>query len=110
LVLLLVWIYYSAQILFFGAEFTQVYANNYGSKIVPEGEQRPAQAGKIQQPGPQPIKGFRPQIAVPAASAISIRENRLERENQQTARVFVGLMAASFFTGIVATIFGLKRK
>lgn len=34
-VVLLVWIYYSAQILFFGAELTQVYANKYGSKIVP---------------------------------------------------------------------------
>jgi membrane protein len=36
LIVLLLWIYYSAQILFFGAEFTQVYANRYGSKIVPE--------------------------------------------------------------------------
>ncbi len=33
LVVLLVWVYYSAQIFFFGAEFTQVYANTYGSKI-----------------------------------------------------------------------------
>ncbi|MAT43572.1 MAG: ribonuclease BN [Anaerolineaceae bacterium] len=33
LALLLVWIYYSAQILFLGAEFTQVYANQYGSNI-----------------------------------------------------------------------------
>lgn len=31
IVVLLVWIYYSALILFFGAEFTQVYANKYGS-------------------------------------------------------------------------------
>src|SRR5215207_3903795 len=38
LVLLLVWIYYSGQILFFGAEFTQIYANQLGSKIVPEGQ------------------------------------------------------------------------
>ena len=36
LAILLVWIYYSAQILFFGAEFTQVYASKYGSKIVPD--------------------------------------------------------------------------
>ncbi|HET6423597.1 MAG TPA: YihY/virulence factor BrkB family protein [Planctomycetaceae bacterium] len=35
LVVLLVWVYYSAQIVFFGAEFTQVYANRYGKKIVP---------------------------------------------------------------------------
>ncbi len=34
-VVLLVWIYYSAQILFFGAELTQVYANRYGSRIRP---------------------------------------------------------------------------
>lgn len=31
LVILLVWVYWSAQILFFGAEFTQVYARTYGS-------------------------------------------------------------------------------
>jgi len=36
LAILLIWIYYSAQILFFGAEFTQVYANRYGSKVVPD--------------------------------------------------------------------------
>ena len=35
LAVLLVWIYYSAQILFLGAEFTQVYANQYGSRIRP---------------------------------------------------------------------------
>jgi membrane protein len=31
LVVLLLWVYYSAQILLFGAEFTQVYAKRYGS-------------------------------------------------------------------------------
>lgn len=36
LVVLLAWIYYSAQILFFGAEFTQVYARRFGSQIVPD--------------------------------------------------------------------------
>jgi membrane protein len=35
LLVLLVWIYYSTQILFLGAEFTQVYANRYGSRVVP---------------------------------------------------------------------------
>jgi membrane protein len=34
LVILLVWVYYSSQILLFGAEFTSVYANRYGSHIV----------------------------------------------------------------------------
>jgi len=31
LVIILIWVYYSAQILFFGAEFTRVYAEKYGS-------------------------------------------------------------------------------
>lgn len=35
LVVLLVWIYYSAQIFLFGAEFTQVYSNKYGPKLAP---------------------------------------------------------------------------
>ncbi|BAU64131.1 ribonuclease BN [Stanieria sp. NIES-3757] len=35
LVIILAWVYYSTQILFFGAEFTQVYAKRYGSRIIP---------------------------------------------------------------------------
>jgi membrane protein len=34
-IILLVWIFYSAQILFFGAELTQVFAQRFGSKIRP---------------------------------------------------------------------------
>jgi len=33
--LILVWVYYSMQILLFGAKFTQVYANHHGSKVLP---------------------------------------------------------------------------
>lgn len=32
-VVMLVWVYYSAQLILFGAEFTQVYAHRHGSKI-----------------------------------------------------------------------------
>ena len=35
-VLLVIWIYYSAQILFLGAEFTQVYAKHFGKRIRPD--------------------------------------------------------------------------
>jgi membrane protein len=34
LVVMILWVYYSAQIFFFGAEFTQAYANTYGSHVV----------------------------------------------------------------------------
>lgn len=35
LVIVLLWVYYSSVILFFGAEFTQVYAAHRGAKILP---------------------------------------------------------------------------
>lgn len=35
LVILLLWVYYSSLILYFGAEFTKAYAMKYGSKIYP---------------------------------------------------------------------------
>jgi membrane protein len=36
LITLLLWVYYSSQILLFGAEFTQVYAREFGSPIKPD--------------------------------------------------------------------------
>ncbi|NWF74095.1 MAG: YihY/virulence factor BrkB family protein, partial [Nitrospirae bacterium] len=35
LVIVLLWVYYSAQILLFGAKFTQIYSNKYGSHFEP---------------------------------------------------------------------------
>jgi len=35
LAIILMWVYYSAQVLFIGAELTQVYANRYGSQVKP---------------------------------------------------------------------------
>jgi membrane protein len=34
-ILILVWVYYSSVILYFGAEFTKVYARKHGQKIIP---------------------------------------------------------------------------
>ena len=36
LIVFLTWVFYSAQILLFGAECTQVYARKYGKKIRPD--------------------------------------------------------------------------
>lgn len=36
LVILLLWVNYSSQILFFGAEFTKVYASKYGTLVAPD--------------------------------------------------------------------------
>lgn len=62
LVILLAWVYYAAQIFFFGAEFTQVYANRYGSRVrassaaepmpseKPEAEHHPSRPGDEERP------------------------------------------------------------
>jgi membrane protein len=42
-VALVVWVYYSAQILFFGAELTQVYARRHGARIEPTKNAVPVQ-------------------------------------------------------------------
>ena len=46
LVALLLWIYYSSQILFLGAEFTEVYASRYGSRIKPSRHAVPVKVEK----------------------------------------------------------------
>ena len=50
---MLIWVYFSAQILFFGAEITQAYAELQGRRIVPDAdavavtEERRAQQGLV---------------------------------------------------------------
>ena len=61
LITLLLWVYYSAQILLFGAEFTQVYATHAGREIAPDehalrierAKSKSARTGKI-------VSGYRP--------------------------------------------------
>ena len=107
LVLLLVWIYYSAQILFFGAEFTQAYANKYGQKIPPENGA--AKSGSDSRATANTGK----QATAPLTSSSTISKTDVlttEAENGEVARFVFGLMAASFLTGIMTTLWGLKRK
>jgi membrane protein len=66
MVVLLIWVYYSAQIFLLGAEFTWVYAHHSGSRVVVPGSQpaeaearksdatRPETAGVAERPQPVP--------------------------------------------------------
>jgi len=60
LVIILAWVYYAAQILFFGAEFTQVYARRYGSQIVPDKNAIPIAGSDRAQQGMKPNVASRP--------------------------------------------------
>jgi membrane protein len=53
-VVLLVWVYYAAQVFFLGAELTQVYANEHGSRI------RPAENAELVTDAERTNKGEKP--------------------------------------------------
>lgn len=117
LVLLLLWIYYSAQILFFGAEFTQVYANQLGSRIVPEAQaddtppDTARDTGRTPVPAPKSVPRSTGKQLIPVTSAPVYEMNPIiEKQNRETARFILGLMSASFLGGIAATIFGFKNR
>jgi membrane protein len=51
LVVLLLWVYYSAQVVFFGAELTQVYARRSGRRIEPSAHAEPIPERQREQEG-----------------------------------------------------------
>lgn len=53
LITLLLWIYYSSQILLFGAEFTQVYARKFGGPVEPDDYAVCIERTEVEQPRPR---------------------------------------------------------
>lgn len=115
-VILLLWIYYSAQIFFFGAEFTQVYAKNHGSGIVPN-----ADAVRINK---NPDKSFRKEIHVKsdkikskvsssvksfdeAVKKIQEIEQPLKNELMKTKLQFSRFLVARKYYILASTVLGI---
>lgn len=83
LAIILIWIYYSAQILFLGAEFTQVYANMYGSRIVPDKDAvRVSEGERAQQgiPHGEPQPGALSAAGNPGQAADRLRAGQVKPE------------------------------
>lgn len=107
-VVLLLWIYYSAQILLFGAEFTQVFARRYGSKIEPADNARLVSAEDLAQQGQthsRPKAGsraYQPASLQVAAQQTKVTPPAAPRTGNLPA-VVVGIMAAlaSFLVGLL---------
>ena len=59
LITVLLWVYYSGLIFFLGAEFTQVYASQYGSGVAPAANAEPIDPQKRQTPPPEKRTGER---------------------------------------------------
>lgn len=117
---LLLWIYYSAQILFFGAEFTQVYANKYGSNIVPASNAEPVTAQMRAQQGRPSQKssrsdtrgenrgGPKPSYAQPAPSRKVVTIQQPAQMNRQGYLLAAGGLAAGLIVGAAGVFTGRK--
>lgn len=124
LVLMLLWVYYSAQILFLGAEFTQVYAKRFGSRIRPSAnavavtEEARAQQGLVSRSG-EPGAGKKPPTqaaepgrrggpvprGVPAASGMLAAGTR---QNEHSARPWI-MALLGFVIGVVLSVVRTPR-
>ena len=69
LAVLLVWVYYSAQIVLLGAEFTRAYANRFGSRVVPDSDALPAPHGDHERLARERALAARPETTDPQESA-----------------------------------------
>lgn len=87
LVLILVWVYYAAQIMFYGAEFTQVYARSKGVTLSPK-------------------KG-----AVLVRNAIGNEDDEvLKRKAQQNLDTIIGYVIAGFLAEMAHRLIGKNKK
>ncbi len=73
LVALLLWIYYSALIFFFGAEFTQVYAYKRGSRVAAK-------------PGEVPVEATAPTSAAKSTPATSRSDAKMTRHESRESK------------------------
>ena len=94
LVVLLVWVYYSSQILLFGAEFTKVYAHTYGSRRARETSRTGALAAVVAATGE------------PAWPTLAAAANRAPAK-KPASPLWVLTATLAFLTGLVA---GARRR
>jgi membrane protein len=126
-IVILLWVYYSAQILFFGAEFTQVYANTYGSRVVPDENAVPvteearaqqgiprqgqveAAAQAQEQPGaqPAPASGAAMVVRAPGRTAVSSDAQHGAAEKQRRYTTYGVAMGVGWLTFVAGLLVGL---
>ncbi len=111
-VVILLWIYYTSVILFFGAEFTQVYARQTGARIVPDKYAVPVtEPERAQQGSPRPsgtgeaaLEPRRPKAepALPHRQPVMYASGSPQPSLRDRPWSFLGLLLA---TGVAAGVF-----
>ena len=100
LAIFMVWVYYSAQIFLFGAEFTWVYAHELGSR---RGEQRPPPVEEMI--AVPPLPEVNRQLPVPV---MQIEKTVPARQPRRTTWYEVGI-AAAFLAGGALGVWNARR-
>jgi hypothetical protein len=89
---LMAWVYFSSQVLFLGAEFTEVYTHRHGSR-----SPQPATSTEpVEQPSPLPTTVVRPSPSTGAVAAAT------------GAGLLVGAIGG-MIAGVAALIIGVRR-
>lgn len=122
LVILLVWVYWSAQILFLGAEFTQVYARRYGSLRGDTSKQdaranaaKPEDRSKLATDDGVPAETHgKPRVGVPVSAGTAVPAPMYARPKSSGGMVKMaaggaaGLVFGALLGGVSAFAFVLK--
>ena len=101
LVIILVWVYWSAQILFFGAEFTQVYARRHGSKAA-------AEAKHPQWSARAPAGALRSSAENGAAAKVAVSSTKSGAAAKVAAGSIAGLVVGTILGGVGALMMLFK--
>lgn len=93
ILVILLWVYYSAQLILFGAEFTEVYSARFGSrKATGTPKTVPGAAEVVLDEKGQPIIEVNPQ----AASEIEATKRQAAKGDRAASAVVLGLLALPF--------------
>ncbi|NHZ72289.1 MAG: YihY family inner membrane protein [Aquificales bacterium] len=105
LIVLLLWIYYSAQIFFYGAEFTQIFANRYGSKVVPADNAVAIRRERVNnnQPEPKPELEMLPAYLPEPLYIPEPGDSAMRQKAKQAGFGFIGL-AVGLFLGFLGSL------
>lgn len=96
ILVILLWVYYSAQIILFGAEFTQVYSERYGSRVLAGTPKTDSSAAKLStdEKG-QPIVAVHEDKVIDDSKNFNISEPLEVKRNPNSSLVALGLIAVS---------------
>ena len=106
--ILLTWVYYSAQILLFGAEFTQVFSNKIGTRSLSLEKPTDGAKGSVNRLGADEVLTPSGEILSADTSAVSnIVMDEETNKKQDFWRLIIGLILVPF---VMLRLFNLRRK